>query len=64
MEPKTLTEPETSVYIKMSRSYLRQARCAGQVGHRTRGPAFIKIGRSVRYLVEDLDAWLEEHRQG
>jgi predicted DNA-binding transcriptional regulator AlpA len=27
-----------------------------------RGPAYIRIGRSVRYRVEDLDAWLTAHR--
>lgn len=27
-----------------------------------RGPAFLKIGKSVRYAVEDINAWLAEHR--
>jgi len=35
----------------------------GDRGNRTPGPPFIKIGRSVRYLVSDLDEWLEQHRR-
>ena len=57
-----LTEPEASAYIGMSRSYLRQARMNGRRDNLTPGPPFIKIGRSVRYLPEDLDIWLEAHR--
>ena len=30
--------------------------------NRSPGPKFVKIGRSVRYLIEDLDYWLEAHR--
>lgn len=26
-----------------------------------RGPRYIKVGRSVRYRVSDLDEWLERH---
>jgi predicted DNA-binding transcriptional regulator AlpA len=26
------------------------------------GPAFLKLGRSVRYRVADLDRWLAEHQ--
>lgn len=29
----------------------------------TPGPPFVKIGRTVRYLKEDLDTWLEQFRQ-
>lgn len=63
-EPKrALTEIETSAYIGMSRSFLRQSRMDGNRETRTPSPPFIKIGRSVRYLVEDLDAWLDRfHR--
>ena len=57
-----LTEQEASVYIGMSRSYLRHSRMNGRRDNLTPGPPFIKIGRSVRYLPEDLDIWLEAHR--
>jgi predicted DNA-binding transcriptional regulator AlpA len=60
---RVLTEIETSAYIGMSRSYLRQARMDGNRENRTPAPPFIKIGRSVRYLREDLDSWLDQfHR--
>jgi predicted DNA-binding transcriptional regulator AlpA len=60
---RALTEIETSIYIGMSRSFLRQARMDGTRESRTPAPPFIKIGRSVRYLREDLDNWLNQfHR--
>lgn len=60
---RALTEIETSVYIGMSRSFLRQSRMDGKRENRTPAPPFIKIGRAVRYLQEDLDGWLDQfHR--
>lgn len=56
---RAYTEQETSAYIGMSRSFLRQARMEGQRKNRTIAPPFIKIGRAVRYLKEDLDQWLD-----
>lgn len=63
MTQTTLTEKEAARYLSMSRSYLRRARMDGQVGQRTPGPPFIKLGRSVRYLVADLDGWLQANRR-
>ena len=59
IQPKALTEIEASQYICMSRSFLAQARMDGNRENRTPAPPFIKIGRSVRYLREDLDRWLD-----
>ena len=59
IDPRALTEREAASYIGMSRSYLAQARMEGPRETRTPAPLFIKIGRSVRYLREDLDAWLD-----
>lgn len=61
---RALTEIETSIYIGMSRSFLRQSRMDGNRERRTPAPPFIKIGpKSVRYLIEDLDNWLDQfHR--
>ncbi|WP_062058749.1 helix-turn-helix transcriptional regulator [Cellvibrio sp. OA-2007] len=59
IQPKALTEIEASQYICMSRSFLAQARMDGNRDNRTPAPPFIKIGRSVRYLREDLDRWLD-----
>lgn len=58
VQPKALTELEAAKYIGMSRSFLAQARMDGTRDNRTPAPPFIKIGRSVRYLREDLDNWL------
>ena len=55
---RALTEIETAEYIGMSRSFLRQSRMEGNRDNRTPAPPFIKIGRAVRYLIEDLDNWL------
>ena len=57
---RALSEIEASQYICMSRSYLRQSRMDGNRDNRTPAPPFIKIGRSVRYLKEDLDQWLDD----
>lgn len=59
VQTKALTEIEAAKYIGMSRSYLAQARMEGHRANRTPAPPFIKIGRSVRYLRADLDAWLD-----
>lgn len=57
-----LTDPEAAQYIGMSISFLRQSRMDGTRRNRTPGPNYIKIGRAVRYVREDLDAWLDGHR--
>jgi predicted DNA-binding transcriptional regulator AlpA len=59
IEPRAITEIEAAKYIGMSRSYLAQSRMDGKRDNRTMAPPFIKIGRSVRYLREDLDNWLD-----
>jgi predicted DNA-binding transcriptional regulator AlpA len=58
--PRALSEKEASTYIGMSRSFLAQSRMDGQRKNRTPAPPFIKIGRAVRYLREDLDNWLSQ----
>lgn len=60
---RSLTEIETSKYIGMSRSYLRKARVYGNRDSSIAAPPFIKIGRAVRYLREDLDTWLDNHKK-
>ena len=57
-----LTEIEASKYISMSRSFLRQDRMNGFRKNRTKGPRFLKLGRSIRYLRSDLDQWLLDNR--
>jgi len=62
MDKRSYTEQEASHYVAMSRSFLRQDRMNGHRKHRTQGPRYIKVGRSIRYLKEDLDGWLENYR--
>ena len=59
-----LRSPEAALYVGMSESFMRQARIYGDLPGRTPGPPYVKVGRSVRYLVTDLEAWLAEHRTG
>lgn len=61
MEKKVFKEVEAANYICMSRSFLSQDRVNGTLANRTPGPKFIKIGRSIRYLKDDLDSWLDHH---
>lgn len=58
-----LSEKQAAPYIGMSCSFLRQSRMNGRRQNRTAGPPFLKIGRKVLYLAEDLDTWLLEHRR-
>jgi predicted DNA-binding transcriptional regulator AlpA len=55
---RAFTEKEAAAYIAMSRSFLAQSRMEGQRKNRTPAPPYIKIGRSIRYLRDDLDTWL------
>lgn len=57
-----LKEKEAAVYIGMSRSFLRQGRMNGSRLKRVPTPPFIRMGRAIRYLQTDLDAWLQELR--
>jgi predicted DNA-binding transcriptional regulator AlpA len=60
---RALPDPEAARYIGMSVSFLKQSRMNGDRENRAPGPPYVKIGRSVRYLREDLDAWLEQYRR-
>lgn len=49
-----LTTNEAASRLKLSASTLHKARLNGG------GPPFVKLGYSVRYRPEDLDAWVSE----
>ena len=56
-------EKEAARYIGMSVAFLRKSRMEGRRKNRTPGPPYLRIGgRSIRYSLRDLDAWLLEHR--
>jgi excisionase family DNA binding protein len=50
-----LTNNEAALYLGLGRQTLPKLRLRGS------GPIFRKFGRSVRYAVEDLDAWAKGH---
>lgn len=62
VHPHTMNEKQAAEYIGMSRSFLAIARMDGTREGRTPGPPFVKVGRRVLYLKEDLDNWLLSHR--
>jgi len=60
--PTIFNEKVAAAYLGMSVGYLRQSRMkANQLGYEG-GPPFIKIGRSVRYRLEDLEEYLQSRR--
>jgi hypothetical protein len=60
--PEILNEYDAAAYIGMSVSYLRADRWRGRVGASTPGPAYLRLGRTIRYRRDDLDSWLMERR--
>ena len=58
------TEAEAAHYIGMCRSYLRQDRMHGESrpARANSGPQYLRIGRAIRYMKADLDAWLNAHK--
>lgn len=60
---RNYNEQQASLYIGMSRSFLRQARMNGNLEGKTPGPKFHKIGRAVRYDKADLDTWCEQFQK-
>ena len=54
--PTYMSELDAAKYLDLSRSTLRQMRCAG------RGPTYSKLGNSIRYKLKDLDAYNDKHK--
>ena len=52
--PAPLTTEDAARYLGLSKSTLNKWRVYGL------GPTFIKLGRAVRYRLEDLDQYLAE----
>jgi predicted DNA-binding transcriptional regulator AlpA len=51
----TVNQEDAARYIDFTESYLEKAR------HDGRGPRYLRIGRTIRYRIRDLDQWLEQH---
>jgi predicted DNA-binding transcriptional regulator AlpA len=56
-----IDEREAAVYIGMSVSYLRLSRMRGSTKCLS-APPFIRMGKKIRYLPSDLDAWMQARR--
>lgn len=57
-----LNEAEAASYLGLSRATLRRGRMQGRRAGYCSTPAFIRMGRAIRYLRDDLDKFLAEHR--
>ena len=63
LTPRAFTEAEAALYIGLSRSFLAKSRMDGKRENHTNAPDFIKIGRAIRYLKDDLDNWLDSQQK-
>ena len=52
-----LNSREAAAHLGLSRRTLERFRVSGD------GPVFLKFGNRVRYLREDLDAWVQTRRR-
>jgi hypothetical protein len=55
-ERNVMTDVEAGKFIGVAPQTMRNWRC------QRRGPAYLLLGRSVRYLKSDLEAYLEKNR--
>lgn len=60
--PRGMTETEAAHYIGVAPISLRQGRSEGRREKRMPPPPYIKLGRKILYLRDDLDRWLEMNR--
>jgi len=55
--PRMLNTEQAAAYVGLAKNTLEKARTCGD------GPFFVKFSsRAVRYIVDDLDAWIAKHR--
>ena len=57
-----LNERDAAEYIGVSPSYLRHSRVRGTTKC-VDAPPFVRIGKAIRYLPQDLDSWLAARRR-
>lgn len=55
ISPAALTTDDAAAYIGLAGQTLRQMR------HEGRGPRYVRLGRTIRYRVVDLDAYLKKN---
>lgn len=54
---KNLNVKQAAEHVGLSVSQMNKMRCFGG------GPGFMKLGRAIRYSVEDLNAWMEARKR-
>jgi len=54
---KLMTVKDAAIYLNLSTSTLNKWRVSGN------GPAFLKLGRVIRYREEDLRSYIEQNTQ-
>jgi excisionase family DNA binding protein len=52
MSSDLLTVSEAAQWLKVSEAYLNKLRMYGG------SPKFVRLGRSIRYRIKDLDTWV------
>ena len=62
VEGAALNTSKAAAYIGLNKCDLDKARIDGSLSG-LKPPPFIRIGRRVRYIVEDLDVWLESQKR-
>ncbi|MFN7148956.1 MAG: helix-turn-helix transcriptional regulator [Microthrixaceae bacterium] len=55
-EGRLLTQQEAADYLQVPSRTLESWR------HRRTGPAYVRVGRHVRYQRSDVDAWIDKNR--
>ena len=59
---RALNEAEAATFLGISTSSLRKGRMNGTRANHLAPPPFVRLGRRVVYLIDDLGAYLEKHR--
>lgn len=62
IQRRGLTEDLASIYTGVSISALRKARMDGARIDHIPPPPYVRLGRKIIYLIDDLDLWLEANR--
>lgn len=62
IQPRLINEKDAARYIGMSESFLRKGRMEGKRQGKTPPPPYLRLGRSIKYRLEDLDQWLEARK--
>ena len=64
MQQRGLNTKEVAERTGMSVSFLKKARRNGAPGGRTPGPCCYRVGkRAIRYRIEDVDDWIDQHKR-